>query len=139
MKGYQACDGSYFKTEEEARSHSRAVTEIAMANAPLYKRRIQKMMLNSHYGFLPGSVSQKMGRYRHLSRLNDERKATIWRRLFGSKTKPKPKPDYKPLPGGASLSYPSSQVVTLYAKPTVEDITKTGRQNVKDLLAKLDV
>ena len=50
MKGYQACDGLYFKTEEEARSHSRAVTDIAMANAPLYKRRIQKMMLNSHYG-----------------------------------------------------------------------------------------
>ena len=137
MKGYQACDGSYFKTEEEARSHSRAVTDIAMANAPLYKRRIQKMMLNSHYGFLPGSVSQKMGRYRHLSRLNDERKATIWRRLFGSKTEPKPKPDYKPLPGGASLSYPSSQAFTLYSKRKAEEITKTGRQNLKDILAKM--
>lgn len=120
---YNTQDGKTFKTQEEARAHSKAIN----------MKLINKIMLNSHYGFLPGSLAQKLGRQREWKRSQDER-ASIWRRIFGE---PKPKPRrYTPLPGGASLQFASSTVVTLYPKTKAEDITKTGQLALAKLLEK---
>ena len=120
---YTTADGKTFRTEQEARAYAKAAQIKA----------INKLLLNSHYGYLPGSVMQKLGNRRGWRRAADER-ASIWRRLFGD---PKPKPKhYAPIPGGASLQFASSTTVRLYPKPTAEEVTKTGRQALAKLLEK---
>lgn len=135
MTGLFQVDGKMFKSHQEAGRYIRSLTP-----AHIKDKTLNKLIMNSTYGFMPGSVAQKLGRYRELARSDDERNATIWRRLFGErKTKPAP---YKPLPGGASLGYASSQIITLIGKPKAEEITKTGQQKVREMLskmAKLDV
>lgn len=121
MNLYNTQDGKTFKTQEEAREHA------------INMKLIHKIMLNSHYGFIPGSVAQKLGRERERKRSQDER-ASIWRRIFGD---PKPKPRrYTPLPGGASLQFASSTTVRLYSPKKAEEVTKTGQLALARLLEK---
>ena len=118
---FTTSDGKTFRTQQEARAHT------------IKMKLINKIMLNSHYGYLPGSVAQKLGRRRERNRAADER-ASIWRRIFGD---PKPKPRrYTPLPGGASLQFASSTTVRLYSPPKAEEVTKTGQLVLAQLLEK---
>ena len=106
-----------FKTFEDAYKYRKSMEDINKAWA--------KMHLNSHYG-LVGNINYKpvsTGLRRRLQRRDDMEKASIWVRLFGERPK-----KVKPLPGGASLAYPSSTVVRfclLYTSPSPRDRTRS--------------
>lgn len=119
---YSTSDGKHFQTHNEMREYLLAVQ----------KKLINKMILNSNYGFTPGSLSRRLRKAKHRTR--DKAAASIWRRIFGD---PKPKPKrYRPLPGGSSLQFNSSATVRLFNARKAEDITKTGRLSLAKLLEK---
>lgn len=119
--------GNAFQTARQAKEYMSRLSPKEL-NA-IRQKTIQKLILNSTYGFTPGSAAQKMAAIYRRHRAADEREASIWRRLFGE-----PKPKYTPFPGGASLQYGSSATVRLYNKAMADKATRTGRKNLKKML-----